>query len=296
MAGDITREAELVIGNMADSKTKNITTPLSYENTGNFRFMGKVKAMFDVGVDVWLLDDQNRVVLYNTETKTVCKTMELLETVPDISYCLKNGNVWYCSQTSKTIGEIKSDQKIVRFNVDSQPLSLCVTADSRVVVGMIGSLIIYTEGGAEVTSATSMESYVVRTPHHIAECPSTNNLAVIDSDRKSHGGSQRPRVVIFDKLLNVVQFYFGRRRFEDLRPELDRIEEAYSPRGICYNKDGEIFVSDFYNHSVIRLSGTGTYLGEYHIFMPTPTAVCNKADDELWTLHQHDWVLGYRYK
>ncbi|XP_069103839.1 uncharacterized protein [Argopecten irradians] len=281
---------------MADSELRNITISIPYVNTGNFRFMGKIKAMVDVGVNVWLLDDRNRIVLYNTETKSVCKTLELNETVPDISFCQKNQSLWYCSQTSKTIGEIESDKKVVRFAVDKQPLSLCVIADSKVVVGMIGTITIYTNEGSEVTCVISQDNYTVRTPQHMAECPSTNNLAVIDSDWKSHGGKQRPRVVILGKSLTILHFYFGRRKFEDFRPNLDRIEEAFSPRGIFYNTDGDIFVSDFYNHAVIRLSGTGVYLGEYHIHMPTPTAICNKAEDELWTLHQHDWVFGYKYQ
>ncbi|OWF41157.1 hypothetical protein KP79_PYT20625 [Mizuhopecten yessoensis] len=273
----------------------NITNPLSFKVTENFRFMGKVKSIFCVGLEVWLLDDQNRIVIYNTEKKCVCTTMDLQETVPDFSVSQKNTNVWYCSQTSNSIVEIESGQKIVRFTVDKQPLSLCVTAENHVVVGFVGAIIVYTPDGAEVTSAPSAEDYVVRTPHRIAECPSTNNLAVIDSDWKSHGGNQRPRLVIYDKLLNILHFYFGRRSFAEQRPELDRIEVAYSPRGVCYNKDGELFVSDFYNHAVIRLSGTGIYLGEYHIHWPTPSAISNKTDKELWVLFQHDWLFSYRY-
>ncbi|XP_060065670.1 uncharacterized protein LOC132545996 [Ylistrum balloti] len=290
------RGEDILVKNMTESKIRNITVPMPYENTGNFRFMGKVKSMFDIGQDVWLLDDENRIVVYNTEARYVCKTIHLHESVPDFSLCRDNMKAWYCSQTSNTVGEIESDQKIVRFTVDKKPLSLCVTADYRVVVGMVGVLTIYTPDGAEVTSATSTEDYVVRTPHRIAECPSTNNLAVIDMDWKSHGGDQRSRVVIFDKLLKILHIYFGRRKFPELRPDLDRIELAYSPRGVFYNKDGELFVSDFYNHSVIRLSGTGTYEGEYHNYMPTPTAICNKSADELWVLHQHDWVFGYIYR
>ncbi|XP_069137922.1 uncharacterized protein [Argopecten irradians] len=70
------------------------------------------------------------------------------------------------------------------FRTKKKPRCMCITGSDHVIVGMTNQLSKFTTKGEQVltTMAASLIKPEVSTPHRVAECPVTHNVAVIDSN------------------------------------------------------------------------------------------------------------------
>ncbi|XP_033758083.1 uncharacterized protein LOC117340428 [Pecten maximus] len=204
--------------------------------------------------------------------------------VRQMALCPGTGRVWFCCWDDCTIREIL-DRPETRIVTDQSPMSLCVTADSTVVVGVAGDVRLYTKDGRTISSGEIPCRQSAMTPHHLACCPQTGDIAVADNDgvvydeyvSKSGTGGKRPHIKVMDKHLNVRFCY----------PDIDRRGDIHQllryPYDVCFDARGDVLVADWATHSVLQVDGgRGHFLRTVYTGDAAPHTVSLQRSGVLW--------------
>ncbi|XP_060065754.1 uncharacterized protein LOC132546076 [Ylistrum balloti] len=175
--------------------------------------------------------------------------------VRHMALCPETGRVWFCCWEDGTVREIL-DQPVTRIVTDLSPMSLCVTVDCTVVVGVAGDIRLYTKDGHTVTSNDLPCTQSAVTPHHLACCSQTGDIAVADNDGVVYdeyiSGSRtgkHPHIKVMDKQLCIRFRYPDTTRWSDIHQLL-----RY-PYDVCFDRMGDILVADWATHSVLQIDG-----------------------------------------
>ncbi|XP_069128918.1 uncharacterized protein [Argopecten irradians] len=243
--------------------------------------------------------------IYRVDQKgNVRKKIECNAKVHSIAVSPTTGGVWFCVKEDKSIRDITSDGNIVtRFNVGSNPLSLCITQEDMVVVGMTDDIKLYIAHGWRVTNASghvcTQEAVV---PHHMAYSITSGDVAVTDSDYESFGNylagkesGKQPSVIVMDKHLKLK---FQCRYIGGMESQAgDSQQFKFYPWDVCFDGAGDVLVSEKVSKSVMLIDGSnGHFLRT--VYVPDagiPRCIYLQDSSALMIAHENEIkIIKYR--
>ncbi|XP_069103224.1 uncharacterized protein [Argopecten irradians] len=172
----------------------------------------------------------------------------------DISLSPTTNRLWACD-TRNNILELKSGKLTQQFQTKKKAECICVAAYNDILIGMSKHICRYTVTGHMIliTKTTDKRKPLVCSPCRIAECPITNNIAVIDHSYKHDGGDGKRHVVILDSHFRELVVYRGDSPTANVGGE-------FYPNDIVYDTQGNIIIADRNSGETLLLSGNGVPL------------------------------------
>ncbi|XP_033728864.1 uncharacterized protein LOC117318003 [Pecten maximus] len=214
-------------------------------------------------------------------------------TIKDISQSPVTNTIWVCDNENNIL-ELVSGQLTHRFRTKEEPISLCVTASNHVIVGMVKLISKFTTTGhlLQSTLAAGTGKPLVCTPYRIAECPVTNNVAMVDWNRRNHGGDGKTQVVVMDANFNERFVYRG-----EIPSTYQQTSSraAFDSWGVVYDSTGNLVIGDYKNCRVLLLSGSGEFLRILHTDKDRTVAVGMDREDVLWSVFGYVSVKRLQY-
>ncbi|XP_069115107.1 uncharacterized protein [Argopecten irradians] len=222
-----------------------------------------------------------------------------------ISVSPTTGRLWFCLFEDQSIREVTADKNIVtRFKVNNIPVSLCVTSDDMVVVGMKGGIQLYTTDGRVVSDGAGRPYRQAAVwPHHMASCPSTGDIAVVDSDcvyfDEYIAGKtkiKQPSAIVMDKHLNL------KLRYTNITAAKSSVQSSqlskFYPYDVCFDGAGNVLLTEFVTKSVLLIDGdTGGLLRTiYASDGEMPWCISLHDDGTLWIGHRDNRMKIIKYK
>ncbi|XP_021372621.1 uncharacterized protein LOC110462779 [Mizuhopecten yessoensis] len=248
------------------------------------------------GDEEWLSHWDSETI-YRVDLKgKVNEKIECQVRVSSISVSPTTGRVWFCVYGDRSIREIITGGDIVtRFYVDNTPLSLCITSDDMVVMGMKGGIRLYTTEGWAVTTGVGAPCRQVSVyPHHMTSCTHTGDVAAVDGDgvlfddyMAGKKPDKQPSVIVMDKHLNL-KFYckaIGTSKTDGR----DIQSSKFHPYDVCFDGAGDVLVTEWVTKSVLLIDrNTGHYMRT--VYTPsggTPRCISLRNNGKLWVGH---WI------
>ncbi|XP_060073109.1 uncharacterized protein LOC132552925 [Ylistrum balloti] len=257
------------------------------------------------GDEAWLSYwDSDSVYRVDTEG-TVKEKIDCKVNVQSISVSQTTGRVWFCVLDDRSIREITTGGDIVkRFYVTDTPLSLGITSDDMVVVGMKGGIQLFTTDGRAVSSrAGGLCRQVAVMPHHMTSCKQTGDVAVFDNDGMSYDDYMADKepdkqmyVIVMDKHLNLK---FHCKDFSTANPNRSSTQSSkFYPYDVCFDGAGDILVAELITKSVLLIDrNTGRCKrAVYTSDKSTPWCISLHEDGTFWIGHWNNRMKILQYK
>ncbi|XP_021376238.1 uncharacterized protein LOC110465013 [Mizuhopecten yessoensis] len=214
--------------------------------------------------------------------------------INDISLSPTTLTLWVCG--GRNIMELESGRLKHRFRTKEVPLCICITASNHVIVGMAKHISKFTTDGKMV--CTTMDKVtgkpLVCSPHRIAECPVTHNVAVADISREKDDGDGKPHVDVIDTDFNELFVYRG-----DIpstyRPTPQTGGKLFIPHGVVYDSVGNLIIGDWSTCRVLLIGGGGEFLRVIHTDTRYTAAVGIDREDVLWAVFSYEKVALLQY-
>ncbi|XP_069102662.1 E3 ubiquitin-protein ligase TRIM71-like [Argopecten irradians] len=192
-----------------------------------------------------------------------CKVSEKIEhkvNIRYISFSPATQRLWVCDN-SNNILELVSGSLVHRFGTRTSIQCICASLNNHIIVGMSKSISKYTTGGQMVltTMAATTEKPLVCSPYRIAECPLTNNVAVIDCNYKKEGGDGNQHVVVMDTNFRQLFVFNGDIRTTHKQGK-EKENRAFEPTCVVYDSKGNIIIGDTSSHKILLLNGSGSVI------------------------------------
>ncbi|XP_069102176.1 E3 ubiquitin-protein ligase TRIM71-like [Argopecten irradians] len=217
-----------------------------------------------------------------------CKVSEEIEHkvyIRYISFSPATQRLWVCDN-SNNILELVSGSLVHRFGTRTSIQCICASLNNHIIVGMSKSISKYTTGGkmALTTMAATTEKPLVCSPYRIAECPLTNNVAVIDCNYKKEGGDGNQHVVVMDTNFRQLFVFKGDIRTTHKQGK-EKENRAFEPTCVVYDSKGNIIIGDASSHKILLLNGRGNVIRTIHTGKDRACqAVGIGSDSILWTV------------
>ncbi|XP_033760574.1 uncharacterized protein LOC117342507 [Pecten maximus] len=229
---------------------------------------------------VWT-SEYNRTLTLLDRKGRVIQRVKHRSVVSDIILSPRTHRLWVCD-TDNNILELVSGHLTQRFRTKERPRCICVTASDHVIVGMARRISIFTTKGEMVSipSAEGTGKPVVCTPHRIAECPVTHNVAVIDFSSDKDGGDGNQHVSVINTAFQELSVFRG-----DIPSSSDQPQtggEPFNPWGVVFDSVGNLIIGDRDNCRVLLLSGGCKFLKVIHTDTNGTSAVGVDWEDVLW--------------
>ncbi|XP_033743044.1 uncharacterized protein LOC117329285 [Pecten maximus] len=249
------------------------------------------------GGEAWLSHKTEKQIYRIDQNGNTKKKIECKVKVQSIAVSPTTGRVWFCVQADNSIREVTSnDQIVIRFNGESTPLSLCITAEEMVVVGMSGGIILYTTDGRMVTDgAGRVCRQEADVPHHMAFCTQTGDVAAADNGNVTFGeymaGKEPvkpPRIIVMDKHLKLK---FQYQHIDDIEPQTGEGQHSkFYPYDVCFDGAGDVLVTEHVTSSVLLIDGNnGHFLRTICISDgELPSGISLLDDRILWIGHWNE--------
>ncbi|XP_069102073.1 uncharacterized protein [Argopecten irradians] len=215
--------------------------------------------------------------------------------INDICLSPSTHTLWVCD-VHNNILELVSGKLSNRFKTKDGPKCMCVTADNHIIIGMSKHITKYTTHGQIVlnTLTTVKSKQLVFTPWSIAECPITNNVAVIDRSYKEDGGDGNRHVLVIDS--DFQELFIYRSDTPTTGKQRSLIQgKPFDPMCIVYDGQGNIIIGDCVNNRILLLSGDGEDLRILHTDTDVIWAVSVSRQGEIWTANINDNVKLLQY-
>ncbi|XP_069136702.1 uncharacterized protein [Argopecten irradians] len=200
---------------------------------------------------------------------TVVQEVTHMAGINDISLSPTTQSLWACDSKNNIL-ELVSGQLTHRFRTSKEANCICVTLSNHVIVGMPKHISKYTTQGKMVPTKRSARTGkpTVYIPFRIAECPVTNNIAVIDEGDQSHGAQH---VVVMDTDFTELFVYRG------------DIPGYFNPFGVQYDSVGNIIIADHEECRIMLVSGIGELLRILYQGKDLTWAIGIDRMDTVWT-------------
>ncbi|XP_021365452.1 uncharacterized protein LOC110458178 [Mizuhopecten yessoensis] len=246
------------------------------------------------GDEEWL-SYWNSETIYRVDFKgKVNERIECQFKVSLISVSPTTGRVWFCVRSDRSIREITTGgDSVTRFKVDNIPISLCITSDDMVVVGMVGGIQLYTADGRAVSAeAGGPCRQVAVTPHHMTSCTLTGDVAAVDNDgvlfddyMAGKNPGKQPSVIVMDKHLNLK---FCCKAIGTRKTHGSDIQSSkFHPYDVCFDGAGDVLVTEFVTKSVLLIDrNTGHYMRTVYTCDDVPGCISLHGDVTLWVGHR----------
>ncbi|XP_069109915.1 uncharacterized protein [Argopecten irradians] len=255
--------------------------------------------------EAWLSFWKDEQIYRVDQQGNIKKNIKCKVKVISITVSPTTGRVWFCVKEDKSIREITSDGGIViRFNVESVPLSLCITQEDMVVVGTEwNGIVLYTSDGRKVVDGDGRicrQEAVI--PRYMAYCTNTGDVAASDSDNVTFEGymagkvpGKQPRLIVMDKHLKLK---FQCRYIDGIGSQTGGSQQSkFYPYDVCFDRDGDVLVADEVTRSVLLIDGnTGHYLRTVYISDGvSPLSISLQGDSMLWISHFNSDMKVFKY-
>ncbi|XP_069106193.1 uncharacterized protein [Argopecten irradians] len=257
------------------------------------------------GDEAWLSYWDDEQIYRVDQQGNIKKKIECKVKVRSITVSPTTGRVWFCVEEDKSIREITSDGGIViRFNVESVPVSLCITQEDMVVVGLLrNGIVLYTSDGRKVVDE---EGRICRQeavdPYYMAYCTTTGDVAASDGDDVSPDDymagkvpGKQPRLIVMDKHLKLK---FQCRYIDGIGSQTGGSQQSkFFPVDVCFDRDCDVLVADVVTRSVLLIDGnTGHYLRTVYISDgESLLSISLQCDDMLWIKHSDREMKVVKY-
>ncbi|XP_069102953.1 uncharacterized protein [Argopecten irradians] len=202
--------------------------------------------------------------------------------INDISLSPTTHRLWACDNENNIL-ELESGQLSKRFKTKDLPRSICVTTDNHIIIGMTNHITKYTTQGQMVLTSKTVgcKKPLVCSPYRIAECPITNNVAVIDTNLQDEGGDGNKHVVIMDTDFQELFICKGEAPTKPMSPFT--VSHSFSPIGVVYDSQGNLIIADSLNFKLLLLSGAGVVPKLLHMEPECIYAVGIDREGVLWS-------------
>ncbi|XP_021378965.1 uncharacterized protein LOC110466650 [Mizuhopecten yessoensis] len=261
-----------------------------------------ITAFSTTGDEAWLSLWKDEDIYRVDQTGKVNEKVECGVKVMDTALSPSAATLWFCCQDDHTVREVTSSGSIVtRFSVTNKPLSLCITGDNTVVVGMKGCIRVYTTDGREVASARAggpCKQEVV-SPYYMAYCTQTGGVAAVDTygvgfDNYMAGKEpeKQPRIIVMDKHLNM--------KFHTTQIGTGKSNgNKFYPRSVCFDRACNVLFTENVSKSVLLIDGCdGHYLRTIYTgtSYSVPWNISLQEDGTLWITDSRCGVKVITYK
>ncbi|XP_021367923.1 uncharacterized protein LOC110459800 [Mizuhopecten yessoensis] len=171
----------------------------------------------------WVCYRESSMVAQLDRKGAVLKEIECEGVVNGISVSPTTGRLWVC--VGRSVYEITSSgASLLRFYTDADQTCLCLSHDSRVIVGMLNSTIgVYNTRGVCLKTAKQRGS-----PLKVAECPVTGNTAVV----LSTAANKMSGLSILNKKMEEIGSF-----------DLNIDGNSLNPRDVTYDVKGNALVA-----------------------------------------------------
>ncbi|XP_069103006.1 uncharacterized protein [Argopecten irradians] len=176
--------------------------------------------------------------------------------IKDISLSPTTHRLWACDEDSN-IMELVSGRLVRRFRAESEPWCICVTSRGNILLGMTKHISEHTTTGQMVRTS---KSTLVYTPGKIAQCPVTDNIAVIVNDG-------------MNKLVIVMDAGLGNILSGHMKP-------CIFPLSLVYDSVGNLIIGCYLCIDVRSGSNQSLLTWWNSVYMPIAIGV--GRDDILW--------------
>ncbi|XP_033749060.1 uncharacterized protein LOC117333745 [Pecten maximus] len=215
--------------------------------------------------------------------------------IVDIGFSPDNSTLWACN-TENNVLELESGKLVNRFNTERKPCSICITASNDVIVGWDYHVTKFTTGGKKLvtTDSTGDGKPLLGRPHRMAECPVTQNIAVVNLYNIFGLDEGEDCVVVMDTDLNGLFSYHGEVpcTYQQTSQSEDK---PFDPWGVVYDSVGNLIIGDSNNNRVLLISGRGEFLRIIHTDIFCISAVGIAKEDVLWTVTGYSNVKLLQY-
>ncbi|XP_033741883.1 uncharacterized protein LOC117328460 [Pecten maximus] len=238
----------------------------------------------------WICSSEVSSVYQLNDSIWRCGKEDCKVRVNDIGISPVTGNLWASSEENNAIIEIQTQGSAVnRFTTTSSPRCLCVTRDSRVIVGMARKLVCCDAHGDILLNK------IVSTPTKVASCSTSGNLAVVELDFPEHEGKGKPHILVLDKVFKECYRFYNDREGKGMNPESSALN-TFRPSDIVFDSAGNLLVGDYGNKSILILDTTGEvvksiYSDSWHV-----VAMSINSEDSVWAVFRYRDYPNYKIK
>jgi len=194
-----------------------------------------------------------------THTVTLQPTAGDDDFIVDMCTSQVDGTLWSVN-TNGRIQQVRQDSKKVQsikyfIGKKDKPESLCVTRKQEVVVGMNGSeqVVILTITGKVSRVVEAADVGLSNIATRIIQCNKTGRFAITDTNKIS---------VVDENFSHLYTIYGDTVTSADGNNEATgyMCQNTFYPMRTCFDADGNLFVVDYKNYSVIMFSSNGQYI------------------------------------